>query len=604
VRGGQPFTTYDLTVTNSGTGTGSVISSDGFKINCGTTCFARLNTGTSVTLTAAADSDSVFMGWSGGGCVGTGTCTVTMSDAKNITATFNLIPQMLTVINSRGNGTITSNPAGISCSSGTCISSYVGTVTLTATPNSGYQFAGWSGACSDANVICNVPMTAAQDVTANFTPLATGTGSDWQVISSSGNDLKAVIYGNGLFVAVGDSGNIRTSPDGLTWTVQTSSTTNNLWGVTWSGSKFVAVGNSGTILTSSNGTSWTPQTSNTTSTLLNVTWSGSRFVVVGDAILTSSDGVTWTTRTSGTANTLYGVTWSGTQFVAVGGAGTILTSTDGVTWSSQTSGTTNYLWGVTWNGSLFVATGYSGTILTSSNGTSWTPQTSRTTNYLWGITWNGSLFVVVGDNSTIRTSPDGVNWTPRSSGITNYLHSVTWNGSRFVAVGANGTILISPPNSFTLTVNKNGTGTSTITSDVGGINCGTTCNANINNGTLVTLTAAPTSGIAFAGWSGNCSGMNNTCTITMDAAKAVTATFNSVTSISVNDTGITSCSNVNTNGLPCPVTGFPRQDAEYGSNGFNFTKISNSGAALPFSASLGSGANDWACMRDNTTGLI
>ena len=39
-------------------------------------------------------------------------------------------------------------------------------------------------------------------------------------------------------------------------------------------------------------------------------------------------------------------------------------------------------------------------------------------------------------------------------------------------------------------------------------------------------------------------------------------------------------------------------------NGFDFTKISNSGAELPSTATLGSGANDWACTRDNVTGLI
>ena len=45
-----------------------------------------------------------------------------------------------------------------------------------------------------------------------------------------------------------------------------------------------------------------------------------------------------------------------------------------------------------------------------------------------------------------------------------------------------------------------------------------------------------------------------------------------------------------------PIHGIP--------NGFDFTKISNSGAALPPSATLGTGSNDWACTRDNVTGLI
>ena len=45
-----------------------------------------------------------------------------------------------------------------------------------------------------------------------------------------------------------------------------------------------------------------------------------------------------------------------------------------------------------------------------------------------------------------------------------------------------------------------------------------------------------------------------------------------------------------------PIHGIP--------NGFDFTKISNSGVALPHSATLGTGSNDWACTRDNVTGLI
>ena len=40
-----------------------------------------------------------------------------------------------------------------------------------------------------------------------------------------------------------------------------------------------------------------------------------------------------------------------------------------------------------------------------------------------------------------------------------------------------------------------------------------------------------------------------------------------------------------------------------GAVGFSFTKISNAGAALPASATLGSAANDWACTYDNVTGL-
>src|SRR3989442_3386222 len=45
-----------------------------------------------------------------------------------------------------------------------------------------------------------------------------------------------------------------------------------------------------------------------------------------------------------------------------------------------------------------------------------------------------------------------------------------------------------------------------------------------DHGTVVTLTANPATGYQFSGWSG-CSGSGNTCSVTMDMAKSVTATF-------------------------------------------------------------------------------
>ncbi len=90
-----------------------------------------------------------------------------------------------------------------------------------------------------------------------------------------------------------------------------------------------------------------------------------------------------------------------------------------------------------------------------------------------------------------------------------------------MSTGAGFTILVGQ----TLAVNKTGTGTGTVTSDVGAINCGATC-SDIFAGDTVTLTATPTGGSMFAGWSGGgCSG-TGTCVVTVNAATTVTATFN------------------------------------------------------------------------------
>jgi CSLREA domain-containing protein/uncharacterized repeat protein (TIGR02543 family) len=77
-----------------------------------------------------------------------------------------------------------------------------------------------------------------------------------------------------------------------------------------------------------------------------------------------------------------------------------------------------------------------------------------------------------------------------------------------------------------LRVSKAGTGTGTVISDPTGINYGVDCAEWYDEDTPVTLTATPDAGSVFAGWSGDCSGTNPTTTVTMDADKTCTATFN------------------------------------------------------------------------------
>ena len=65
---------FRVVISKQGGGSGTVTASpSGFA--CGANCF-DFDGGTSVTLTASADPGSVFAGWSGGGCSGTGACTV------------------------------------------------------------------------------------------------------------------------------------------------------------------------------------------------------------------------------------------------------------------------------------------------------------------------------------------------------------------------------------------------------------------------------------------------------------------------------------------------------------------------------------------------
>ena len=102
-----------------------------------------------------------------------------------------------------GPGTVTSTPAGITCSAGTCSASFPtgSDVTLTA---SGGTLTGWGGACA-GTAVCSVTMTGAKAATATFS-----TGSPDITLSPS-----AVAFGS---VAVGAKGNqtVTVKNDGTT----------------------------------------------------------------------------------------------------------------------------------------------------------------------------------------------------------------------------------------------------------------------------------------------------------------------------------------------------------------------------------------------------
>ena len=78
---------YALAISKAGTGSGKVTSSP-TGIDCGADCTENYDSNTSVTLAATPEPSSALTGWSGGGCNGTGNCTVTMDTDKTVTATF------------------------------------------------------------------------------------------------------------------------------------------------------------------------------------------------------------------------------------------------------------------------------------------------------------------------------------------------------------------------------------------------------------------------------------------------------------------------------------------------------------------------------------
>ncbi|MBL8514006.1 MAG: hypothetical protein JNJ55_08430 [Betaproteobacteria bacterium] len=158
---------FVLTVTKTGAGSGTVTSGPA-GIACGTTCANSFAADAPVTLVASPSNGSAFTGWSGGGCSGTGTCTITMSAAQTVTATFALSEPF---------------PAGCALPSGW---------TIPAGANAGWASAtdrARTGTCSlKSGVIGNgsvsTPAKAQIQVTGNF---AAGTLSFYYNVSSEQN---------------------------------------------------------------------------------------------------------------------------------------------------------------------------------------------------------------------------------------------------------------------------------------------------------------------------------------------------------------------------------------------------------------------------------
>jgi uncharacterized repeat protein (TIGR02543 family) len=136
---------YTLTINKVGNGTVTTDKS------------ASYHYGDVVSLTATADTGWTFAGWSGA-CAAS-PCSITMDGNKSVTATFTQPTYALTITNV-GNGTVTADKSAPY--------HYGDVVGLTATADTGWTFASWSGDCAGTGA-CTVTMNGDKSITATFT---------------------------------------------------------------------------------------------------------------------------------------------------------------------------------------------------------------------------------------------------------------------------------------------------------------------------------------------------------------------------------------------------------------------------------------------------
>ena len=160
--------THALVVSLSGAGTGTVTSTPA-GVACGADCSESYPHNAVVTLAATASAGSTFVGWTGA-CSGTGSCQLTMTGDRQVTATFTPLRTLAVTPGGTGSGSVSSSPAGISCPAD-CAEDYpLGTpVTLTATPAVSSTFTGWSGGGCSGTGTCAVTLASSTTVSATFT---------------------------------------------------------------------------------------------------------------------------------------------------------------------------------------------------------------------------------------------------------------------------------------------------------------------------------------------------------------------------------------------------------------------------------------------------
>lgn len=161
-----------------------------------------------------------------------------------------------------------------------------------------------------------------------------------------------------------------------------------------------------------------------------------------------------------------------------------------------------------------VSNGYSVTVIKAGNGTGSIISSPDGINCGTTCTAIFSKGVVVNLNATPNIGSTFTGWSGTSCAGAGVC-SLSMDASK--SVTANFVL-----KTQTLTIHRTGTGN--VTSSPIGVNCGNTCVYGFNDGTFVSLTASPAPGYYFGGWSGDCIG-SETCTLTMDAAKKVTANF-------------------------------------------------------------------------------
>ncbi|HMJ91006.1 MAG TPA: hypothetical protein VK530_14385, partial [Candidatus Acidoferrum sp.] len=371
---------------------------------------------------------------------------------------------------------------------------YIGTnVSLAGLTQTNVSGAVWKGsAYGNRRFVC---------VAENGTTMMSTNATNWLRSSTGVSNMNRVAFGLGMFVAVGASGAIVTSNDGLSWTQRVSNSSANFTAITFGDGRFVAISDSSPnlddgLVNSRNGIDWCAYPLPTNAAWRAIAYGNNNYVMVGAngtvmqslgqpmilspltnqivcaeepfalaVQVTSSLPVQYQwqfmgTNIPGATNATFGhdrayLENSGAYRVIVSDGRIPAVSTGWVQvnlcraiehWVSQVpaGSQSNSLNSIACNGDMLVAVGNGGAITFSADGVQWSSADSGTNVSLNAVTYGAGKFVAVGTRGVILSSPDGGTWTRQNSGTNGSLRGIAFAQGNFVVVGGNTYVLTSP----------------------------------------------------------------------------------------------------------------------------------------------------------------
>ena len=434
--------------------------------------------GAAVTLEAIPGDCRAFTGWSGdlGGAVNP--TTITMDGSKSVTASFAMIQYTLSLAKT-GNGSVTVNgtPQSLPWSGSFDCGSVVN---LEAVPDSGWDFAGWSGDVTWSGGLLTVTMDSSKNITANFSEQPTLS------LTKTGNGSAKV---DGTLQALPWSGQFASGTEVTLEAIPDSGWEFDRWSgdATWPGSQLIVTMDAPKSITA---------TFSRDGYVLNLSKVGSGSAKV-DGTLRS---LPWSgSFLSGTSVTLEAVADSGWEFDGWSGDATWSGSVLYVTMDDDKDLTANFKE----RDSFFLALSKTGAGTITVNGTA------------VSVPWSGEL--PRGSDVTLEAVPDEGwrfnRWSGDLAGSQNPT-AITMNGdwditAEFAEI------------QYDLSITGVGAGAVKVNGDLHSL----PWSGEFALGSQITVEAVPDSGWEFGSWSGGLSGESNPAVFVMDGDRSITATF-------------------------------------------------------------------------------